>query len=271
MNFRNEMLNEICKEKGIRIEYLSQKYILRLTKGDITRHIFGPYWDINSASADRLACDKAGCYAVLNNCKVPAIEHKLFFNPLQRAYLLDNEGNMPNALAYFEANNSQVVAKPNQGAQGRDVYYCDSPKVLEHAMHTIFTTEPDVALCPYYPIYTEYRVFYLNEHAHYMYGKVKGDTWKHNLSQGAKAFEFNDSSIKEKLAKLAIQGAKAIDINFATIDIASLENNELVILEINSGVQAQHLLEQLPHRRNTIKGIYAEAVGKMFGNGPLPK
>jgi len=264
MNIRNDILNEICKERGIQIEYLCQKYILRLTKGDITRHIFGPYWDINSAAADRLACDKAACYAVLASCQVPAIEHKLFFNPLHRAYLLDDEGNMPNALAYFDSIGAKAVAKPNLGAQGRDVYYCASPKSLEHAMHTIFLSEPDVAICPYHEIYIEYRVFYLHGKAIYIYGKMKGETWKHNLSQGAKAFEVSDTSIKEKLAKLAVKGAKAIDINFATIDIASLENNKLAILEINSGVQAQHLLEQLPERRITIKGIYDEAIRAMF-------
>jgi len=264
MNIRNELLNEICNDMGINIEYLSQKYILRLTRDGTTRHIFGPYWDINSAAADRLACDKAGCFTILSNCGVAAIEHKLFYNPLQRAYLLAYEGTMQNALAYFEANNCKVVAKPNNGAQGRDVYYCDSPMLLEHAIHTIFTTEPDVALCPYFPIYTEYRVFYLNGDTHYCYGKTKGESWKHNLSQGAKAFEVTDSSLQEQLSALAMQAAKAIDINFATIDIALLENKELAILEINSGVQAQHLLEQIPHRRKTIKDIYAKAIASMF-------
>jgi len=264
MIIRNQLLEEICKEQGINIEYLSQQYILRLTKGATTRHIFGPYWDINSAAADRLACDKCGCYTIMRSCNVPAIEHKLFFNPLQRAYLLASEGTMQNALAYFESNNQQVVVKPNNGAQGKDVYYCDTPLSLEQAMQKIFTIEPDLALCPYYPIYTEYRVFYLYGRTYYYYGKTKGDDWKHNLSQGAKAFEINDNSLRDKLSELAIKAAKSIDINFATIDIALLENNELAIMEINAGVQAQHLLEQLPHRRSTIKSIYADAVGYMF-------
>jgi len=264
MNIRNDLINEICKEKGIRVEYLSQRYILRLTNNETARHIFGPYWDLNSAAADRLACDKSGCYTVLNNCGVSAIEHKLFFNPLQRAYLLAYEGTMQNALAYFETNNSQVVVKPNQGAQGRDVYFCESPKALEHAMQTIFTTDPDAALCPYHAIYTEYRVFYLMGRIYYIYGKTKGDSWKHNLAQGAKAFEINDGSLRTQLSKLAIYAAKSININFATIDIASLENNELRVMEINSGVQAQLLLEQLPHRLKLIKGIYADAIEEMF-------
>ena len=264
MSIRNELIDEICTENNITVEYLSQDYILRLTKNGEARHIFGPYWDINSAAADRLACDKCGCYTILHNCGVPAIEHTLIFNPLRRAYLLGQDGTMKKALAYFEANNRQVVAKPNDGAQGRDVYFCDSPMALEHAIQTIFTSEPDAALCPYHAIYTEFRVFYLKGRVHYMYGKTKGDNWKHNLSQGAKAYEISDGSLRTKLAELAIRAAQSINIKFATIDIASLENNALAVMEINSGVQAQHLIEQLPHRRGIIKTIYAEAIELMF-------
>ena len=264
MNIRNELINEICTEQNIQVEYLSYDYILRLTKDGKPRHIFGPYWDINSASADRLACDKAGCYTILKSCGIPAIEHIVMFNPLRWAYLISNEGNMPQAQAYFEANNRQIVIKPVDGAQGKDVYYCETLLAVERAIQTIFVAEPQVALCPYYAIYTEYRVFYLNGRVHYMYGKTKGDDWKHNLSLGAKAYEINDGNLRAKLAELAIKAAQSIGINFASIDIASLENNAHAIMEINSGVQAQHLLEQLPHRRKTIKTIYAEAISSMW-------
>ena len=264
MNIRNELITEICKEQNIKVEYLSSDYLVRFAKGDQTRHIFGPYWDINSAAADRLACDKNGCYTMLNIAGVPAIQHEIIYNPLRWSYLVNDAGTMSKAIAYFEANNKNVVVKPNQGAQGKDVYRCETLLAMEQAIQTIFATEPDVALCPYYEIYTEYRVFYLNGRVHYFYGKTKGDDWKHNLSQGAKAFEVNDANLRDRLTELATQAAKSININFATIDIASLENNALAIMEINSGVQAQRLLEQLPHRRNTIKAMYAEAIGSMF-------
>jgi len=265
MKIRNDLINEICAENNISVEYLSQDYILRLTKEGMHRHIFGPYWEINTATADRLACDKAGCYILLNNCGVPAIEHELMYNSLRRSYLMDSNGTMPKIIEYFEANGRQVVAKPNQGAQGRDVYYCDTLFALEHAIQTIFATEPDVALCPYHEIYTEYRVFYLNGRIYYTYGKTKGDDdWRHNLSQGAQAFEVNDINLRAKLAELATRAAKCININFASIDIAALEKGELVVMEINAGVQVQHLLEQLPHRRGTIKTMYADAITAMF-------
>ena len=264
MNIRNELINEICKEQNIKVEYLSDDYLIRFTKDGKIRHIFGPYWDLNSAAADRLACDKNGCYTMLSIAGVPAIEHEIIYNPLRWSYLIDDAGTMSKAIAYFEANGKKVVVKPNQGAQGKDVYFCDNLLAMEQAMQTIFATEPDVALCPYYEIYTEYRVFYLNGRAHFSYGKTKGDDWKHNLSQGAKAFEIKDTNLRDRLAELAVTAAKSININFASIDIASMENNALAIMEINSGVQAQYLLKQLPHLRQTIKSIYAEAVSSMF-------
>jgi len=264
MNIRNELINEICKGQGITIDYLSDDYILRLTKGVKIRHIFGPYWDINNAAADRLACDKAACYTILKKCKIPAVEHKLIYNPTRWTYLLTSSGNTNDILSFFEANNKKIVVKPVDGAQGRDVYYCDTMLAVEQAIHTIFAIEPHATLCPYYDISTEYRVFYLNGRVYYTYGKTKGDDWRHNLAQGAKAFDVNNGNLRELLANLAMKAAKCIDINFATIDIATIENNELLVMEINSGVQAQHLLKQLPHRRNTIKNIYADAITSMF-------
>ena len=264
MNIRNELINEICKEKGIKVEYLSADYILRLTKNSKVRHIIGPYWDINSSVADRIACDKTGCYIMLNHDGIPAIEHMLMYNPLRRSYLLDDNGVTQKIRDYFETNNRQVVAKPNDSAEGRNVFYCDNLLTLEQAVHTIFTTEPDAALCPYHEIYTEYRVFYLNGRAHFSYGKIRGDDWRFNLSQGARAFEIKDANLRAKLGELAVKAAKCININFASIDVVSLENNKLAIMEINSGVVAQHLLEQLPYLRQTIKSIYAEAIGTMF-------
>ena len=264
MKIRNELINEICKEHSIKVEYLSSDYLLRFTKGDQVRHIFGPYWDINSAAADRLACDKSGCYTMLKLSNVPAIEHEIVYNPLRWSYLIDDGGTMSKVMAYFKANGEKVVVKPNQGAAGKDVYYCDTVLSMEQALHTIFATEPDVAICPYHEIYTEYRAFYLNGRVHFSYGKTKGDDWRHNLAHGAKAFEIKDANLRNKLAELAIQAAKSINITFATIDIASMENNSLAIMEINSGVQAQHLLEQLPHLRQTVKSIYAEAVLTML-------
>jgi glutathione synthase/RimK-type ligase-like ATP-grasp enzyme len=264
MSNTKTLVSEICAEQGITCLSLSRGYILRMTKGGQTRHIYGNYWDLNSAAADRLACDKCGCYALLNASGIPAIEHTLVFNPVDRANWAGEGGTLLYALEYLKNHNNRVVVKPNQGTQGRDVFFCDNPLALERALLTVFANEPDAVLSPYAEIGTEYRVFYLAGRAYFMYGKARSGSWKHNLASGARAFELTDPKIQTELSNLALRAAQCIGINFASIDVAELADGSLAIMEINSGVMANRLMEQLPHLRSTIKGLYAEAIERLF-------
>ena len=258
------LVTEICAEKDITCLSLSRGYILRMTKNGQTRHIYGNYWDLNSAAADRLACDKCGCFTLLNASSIPAIEHVLVYNAVVRGEWAGNEGTLLSALAYFEKHNRRVVVKPNQGTQGRDVFLCETPLAVEKALLTIFAAEPDAVLSPYAAIGTEYRVFYLAGRAHFIYGKARGESWKHNLASGATAFELTDTDLQAKLSALAMRAARCIGITFASVDIAQLADGTLAIMEINSGVLANKLLEQLPHLRPIIKDLFAEALERLF-------
>jgi len=264
MTNTNTLVSEICAEQGITYEAYSHGYILRLTKDGQVRHLYGNYWDINSATADRLACDKCACYTLLHASGIPAIAHTLVYNAVTRGDWAGEEGTMQTALAYFEQHSHRVVVKPNHGTQGRDVFLCETPLALEKALLTIFAYAPDAALSPYADIGTEYRVFYLAGRAYFTYGKARGESWKHNLADGAAAFELTDAVLQAQLADLAVRAAQAIGINFASIDIAHLADGSLAIVEINSGVMAVQLLAQLPHLRPVIKNMYAEAVERLF-------
>ena len=263
-----DFIQEICQEENIQFQSLSHDYIGRLTKGDITRHVLWSNWDINNAAADRIACDKCACYTLLSLCGVPAIPHYLLQHPVRRKGWTGEKGTWTQALEYFNNFNQNVVVKPNLGTNGQNLHHCETVQALETAVQAIFENNPDAAISPFYKIQTEYRVFYVNGNCPLVYGKTPcEDNWRHNLSQGATAFELDSEKDREKLAKLkalATRAAKAISINFATIDIAELENGEFAIMEINSGVQARQLLEQKPHLRPVIKNIYAAAVQGMF-------
>lgn len=269
MNAQRDFIYEICEELGIELERFSQDYVLRLSKDGVTRQIFGAYWDVNSAAADRIACDKNACYMLLKNSGIPAIPHELFYNPQRRIGWAGPEGTWSNALKYFNACGSSAVLKPNQGTRGMDVYYCDSIPQMEAAAQTIFASHPSCAISPYVEIETEYRVFYHMGTCLYAYGKKATDSWQHNLSQGAKAIELpfktdDEKKRRDDLYNLAIRAAKCVGINFATIDIAAEPSGRLSIMEINSGVQARLLLEQLPHLRPVVKKIYATAIKALF-------
>jgi len=220
----------------------------------------------------------------MKECGVPAIEHKLFFNSRIRASWLDESGSWQPILDYFEANNRQVVVKLNQGSQGRSVFLCRSLVELEKAVQSIFVSVPDVALCPFYEFDAEYRVFCVKGKAMFAYAKVAPglgsglgtkpentatEGWKHNLSQGAFAMEITDAGLYGDLCDLAERAARCIGINFCTVDIAPINMEfkpHLAVMEINSGVSSQKLLEQMPYRRGFVKGIYAAALREMFAS-----
>ena len=268
MNSQRDFINEICTENDIEIKGFSGDYVMRLTKNGISRNIFGAFWDINTAAADRIACDKTACYELLNSAGISAIEHVLFNNPLARLNWANPEGAWAGALRVFNAFGNSVVIKPNQGTRGSNVYHCDSIPKMEAAAHAIFSSHPSAAICPYVEIKTEFRVFYLNGKCPLVYGKEADETWQHNLAMGARAVELVVKSKEEKklLAEfkdLACKAAECIGICFATIDIAQMESG-LYVMEINSGVQARLLLEQHPHLRDTIKRIYCSAILQMF-------
>ena len=269
MYSQRDFICEICEENDIELNGFSGDYVMRLTKNGVSRNIFGAYWDINTAAADRIACDKTACYELLSSAGISAIEHVIFNNPLARLIWAKPEGSWASALRVFKAFGNLVVLKPNQGTRGSDVYYCDNIPKMEAAAHAIFSAHPSAAICPYVKIQTEYRVFYLNAKCHLVYGKEANKTWQHNLAMGAKAVELIVKSKEEKkllaeLKELACKAAKCIGISFATIDIAQTESGELYVMEINSGVQARLLLEQHPHLRETIKRIYYSAILQMF-------
>jgi len=264
MNNQNNIIKEICSEQHILYESLSQGYIVRLTKGDFSRHIFGAYWDINSAVADRIACDKTACYTLLENSGIPAIKHELIFNPIHRYDYIQKDGEWSRATDFFK-HYKKVVVKPNQGTKGQGIFLCQTQAEFEAAVYSVFAEHPDAALSPYHEIENEYRVFYIGGNCRFVYGKAKDRTWQHNLSQGATAFEVSDENKLTVLKTLASRAAKCIGITFATVDIAESPTGERAVMEINSGIQSKHLLEQLPHLRPVIKGVFGEAVGLMFG------
>jgi len=264
---QKEFLKKISSKEGITMKTMSHDYILQLSKNGRTKHIFGAYWDLNSAAADRIACDKCACYHILNNNKISAIQHELLNNPQQRqAWLLNRPGVWQQALKYFRLFGQKAVLKPVQGTMGQDIFFCETIPDLEAATHAIFTTQPNAAISPLMEIINEYRVFYVCGESMFAYGKSANQLGQHNLAKGAKAFEIHEKELINNLSQLASKAAKAIGINFATVDIALLKSGQFSIMEINSGVQAKFLTEQLPHLEDTILQIYSKAVENLFNS-----
>ena len=83
--------------------------------------------------------------------------------------------------------------------------------------------------------------------------------WKFNLSQGSIAKKLNDKVLQDRLIKIAKQVCKEINLKFGSIDIIETTNNELLVLEVNSGVMLENYIRLNPNEYIYAKDIYRNA------------
>ena len=89
--------------------------------------------------------------------------------------------------------------------------------------------------------------------------------YQFNLSRGATMFIDIDKDLKEQLIALALLVSKSVNITFGSIDIIKTVNDELLIMEANSGVMMDNYI-----RFNGDKGyrdaynLYKDAIKMMF-------
>jgi len=87
--------------------------------------------------------------------------------------------------------------------------------------------------------------------------------WKFNLEQGGTPRILNIDENKE-IVDLAIKAAKAIGINFASVDVAEEKNGNLSIMEINGSVCMTKFSCIAPNGFNITKEIYRKVLHKIF-------
>lgn len=89
-------------------------------------------------------------------------------------------------------------------------------------------------------------------------------SWKHNLSGGATPTILDKGELYDKIESLAIQAGKAMNINFATIDIIQTTDNKLYVMEVNSGVCGKIFTELVDNGYEMLKEIYRKALQALF-------
>ena len=268
--FLDGIIRELCEEMDIKLEKLSNDWILQLSKDGKIRHITRNHFDINPHSS--------------------------------------NEGIWSTVEEEFSKHKCLVV-KPNQGYEGEGIELCHTKKEVEKAIEKLFQTCLSISICPYYHIETEYRTFYLKGEVHLIYGKNKpiviGDgqatmeelltnmnfpnrkaardnlsaldmtyvpekgerveiSWKHNLSGGSIPEVLEKGELYDKIKNLSIRAGKALNMNFATIDIIQTVEGKLYVMEANAGICAELFTKVVEGSYGTVKEIYRKALIDMF-------
>lgn len=166
----NQLVKEIGKETGIKVEELSYGYLLKLTKGKKKHYIIGYKFDLNSQASGNIAKDKYSTYVILKEEKIPVVEYKALFHPIRRAKY-QNENTEKEIYEYFEKNHNRLVIKPNNGQEGIGVSLCKQKEELIPIIEKLFQDNNTLVMCPFYEIETEYRTIYLDGQCMLTYGK----------------------------------------------------------------------------------------------------
>ena len=293
----NKIIKQICQEKNIQYQELSDDWIIKLKKENKNRFLVGYKFDLNTQATAEICNDKFALYAVLDSEEIPVIKYNILFK--------NEEDRLKK---YFEEYNQNVVLKPNNGTCGNNVLHICDYNELKDEYNRLISKCYSVDICPYYEIESEYRVIYLSDKQH-IYKKVRpiiiGDgvhtvkellidfnreyfskeenlknesisdeyipklgeiveyEWRFNLSKGAKIADVEDEE-KDVLMSIVNKIVEVIGVKFVSIDIVKLANNQYMVMEINSGVMMENLIKLRDDGEKIAKELYGEAIDLMF-------
>lgn len=293
----NRIIKQICQEKNIQYEELSDDWIIKLKKDNKNKFLVGYKFDLNTQATAEICNDKFALFAVLESEGIQVIKHNIIFK---------NEENK--LKKYFNDYNQDIVLKPNNGTCGNNVLHICDYNRLKDEYNRLINKCYSVDICPFYNIENEYRVIYLPNKQH-IYKKIKpiitGDgihtvrellidfnkeyfskeenfkndnisadyipalgeiieyEWRFNLSKGAKISNVDDKE-KEILMGIVRKIVEVIGVKFVSIDIVKLTNDQYMVMEINSGVMMENLIKLEENGEQIAKDLYGDAIDLMF-------
>lgn len=301
---KRNMIEEICREKGIEMVDISYDWITILKRGNVEKKLINNNFYVNSRVSVELAKDKYSTYEVLRFHGIPMIEHKPLFNPeiMQGVEEINRD---------FEIlkNAEKQVIKASDSSQGKDVFVSQKENEKLQIVEELFKRHVEaVVVCPYVEIEFEYRAIVLEGEVIFLYKKQKpfvvgngewnvrrlieqdlkylaepiadldleyipkkGEKvivgWKHNLSNGAIPLLVEQEDLyAEEVKKMALEAQKAMELKFASVDICVTTEKKVCVMEVNSNVCISKFCELMPNGYEIGKNIYRKVIDKMFGD-----
>ncbi len=129
--------------------------------------------------------------------------------------------------------NQKLVIKPLFGSQGQGVRLVEKiltdkmPLPMDEFVDGVFYLQKFIH-APH-----DYRVFIVNNQA-VAAMKRTGESWLHNVAQGAKCENILDKSAENDVLVIAQQAALVLDIAYCGVDVIRDSNGKLWVLEVNS-------------------------------------
>lgn len=258
------ILGDICQEEKIKVTSLSNGWVTLLEKNGKNRLIVGYKFGLNSASSSMVADDKYATFDVLRNANIPVIEHALLYEENRTEGFTENYRSREYIKNYLVQHQNHIVVKPNDGHCGVNVYQVRSMEQIDEILPKIFHQCASASMCPFYEIEHEYRLIVLDNEVRLVFQKTRGEDWRFNLHNGAKAEKVQDEALADKLSVLASRAVRALNLRFCSVDLIKTTDGELLVMEVNSGVMTSGYIAQHPEDAQLVKNIYRDALRKMF-------
>ncbi len=95
-------------------------------------------------------------------------------------------------------------------------------------------------------------------------GEVFEYGWQFNLSKGSMPFEIADYDLRKRLLNFVSSIIEKVDIGFCSVDVVETIDNELLVMEINSGIMMKNYINIMPNGYTIAKKVYKTAIDEMF-------
>jgi len=135
------------------------------------------------------------------------------------------------AMAAFDQLGRDVVVKPLFGSEGRGMVRVSDKEVAYRTFRALELGRYVYYLQEYVPHGREdIRVFVVGDHAVAAMTR-RGETWKTNISNGARAVRLR---LDKKLSDMSVRAAKALEAEYAGVDILPMEGGGYSLIEVNT-------------------------------------
>lgn len=296
MDAYHEMIKEICNELNIEFNIIADDWVMVLKSGYKLNVITGYKFPLNSHSVGMLFDDKGLLYEFCKLEDINIIEHKVFFENYKKEdaikYFNDHKkevilkGNLGTCgREVFKINDENTLIetmnklmKSQYSVSLCPYYHIDHEYrvfVLDNKIKLIYgKTRPIVfgdGKKTLLELAEEFNPLFYNDKKNQKFKKdyipKKNEKicldFRFNLANGAVPFIDINSNILSKLYDFTENLIDKIDIGFASVDIIDVDGT-LYLMEINSGVMINKLVDFNLVDRETIKNIYKEAIKMMF-------
>lgn len=303
-NITRRMIEAVCEEKGIKITSLSYDWIIVLEKDGKQKKIVNYRFHLNEKRATELTNDKYSTYVLLSYFGIPIIQHDVLFNEKimpDLAYVNNHfEILKNNKKVVIKANDSmqgkdvylcehedekfQIVKQLFE--EGKDMLAVCPYMDIEYEYRAIFLYGEIIYIYKKEKPFVmgdgkltlkeliERDVIYLTEPNRELdlnYIPQEGEQvmvgWRHNLSNGAIPSIIDENDLYyESIKSIAEKAGKALDLNYASVDIVVTKNQEIYVMEVNSNVCISKFCELVSNGFEIGKKVYAKVIDKFFEN-----